>query len=132
VLTLGISKRTYLKQKELPLKYGKSSAHLIVNFRATSPKNNGRVRGTQIYNTVKPVFSGISRDLKIFPFKTDFRLIKGPFKAGFTVLLRRGRQSFPWLRIKMRLEGVEKVMITLRACLCPSHTVEESSHPHPH
>jgi hypothetical protein len=27
-----------------------------------------------------------SRDLKIFPFKTDFRLIKGPFKAGFIVL----------------------------------------------
>jgi hypothetical protein len=26
-----------------------------------------------------------SRDLKIFPFKTGFRLIKGPFKAGFTV-----------------------------------------------
>jgi hypothetical protein len=26
-----------------------------------------------------------SRDIKIFPFKT-FRLIKGPFKAGFTVL----------------------------------------------
>jgi hypothetical protein len=24
-------------------------------------------------------------DLKIFPFKTDFRLRKGPFKAGFTV-----------------------------------------------
>jgi hypothetical protein len=24
-------------------------------------------------------------DLKIFPFKTRFRLIKGPFKTGFTV-----------------------------------------------
>jgi hypothetical protein len=29
-----------------------------------------------------------SRDLKIFPFKTDFLLIKGPFKAGFTVFSR--------------------------------------------
>jgi hypothetical protein len=27
----------------------------------------------------------ISRDLKIFPFKTKFRLIKGAFKTGFTV-----------------------------------------------
>ena len=26
-----------------------------------------------------------SRDIKIFPFKTNFRLIQGPFKTGFTV-----------------------------------------------
>jgi hypothetical protein len=26
-----------------------------------------------------------SWDLKIFPFKTNFRLVKGSFKAGFTV-----------------------------------------------
>jgi hypothetical protein len=28
-----------------------------------------------------------SRDMKIFPFKTNFRLIKGPFMADFTVYL---------------------------------------------
>jgi hypothetical protein len=28
-----------------------------------------------------------SPDLKIFPFKTNFRLIKGPFKTGFTVYM---------------------------------------------
>jgi hypothetical protein len=60
------------------------------------------------FSTVKTVLNGISRvqnifllkpgfrlikiyydsqrDLKIFQFKTKFRLIKGPFKTGFTVL----------------------------------------------
>jgi hypothetical protein len=28
-----------------------------------------------------------SRDLKIFPFKTKFRLLKGTFKTGFTVYI---------------------------------------------
>jgi hypothetical protein len=32
-----------------------------------------------------------SRDLKIFPFKTKFRLIKGPFKTGFTVYPAKAR-----------------------------------------
>jgi hypothetical protein len=41
-----------------------------------------------------------SRYLKIFPFKTNFHLIKGPFKAGFTVFSpidahERSRQQFP-------------------------------------
>jgi hypothetical protein len=31
------------------------------------------------------VYHDSHRDLKIFPFKTEFRLIKGPFKTGFTV-----------------------------------------------
>jgi hypothetical protein len=61
--------------------------------------------------TVKPVLNGISmvqnifplkpgfrliksRDLKIFPFKTKFRLRKGTFKTGFTVLPNEQKSGF--------------------------------------
>jgi hypothetical protein len=40
-----------------------------------------------VFLRIQPVRFSASRDIKIFPFKDKFRLIQGPFKTGFTVLI---------------------------------------------